>query len=105
LTTYIISLIRTYVPLLVGAVLGWLASITVLHAWIVSLSTDEKSTVVTGATALLVAAYYGIVRFVETKYPKVGILLGKAATIAYGAKASTVIPGAGGAAVIVPPAV
>lgn len=67
---YVTSTIRTVVPVIVGAVVGFLASKGI----------DIDQSAVAGLTAFLsglfTAVYYVVVRFVETKYPKAGWLLG-----------------------------
>ena len=66
------SLIRTVVPIAVGAVLSWLA--------LISLHVDAEGAAGLSAflTALLTGSYYALVRLVETKVPQVGWLLGLA---------------------------
>ena len=64
------SLIRTYVPILVGQVAAWLA--------LKGVQLDEQ-TVLAAATALggiISALYYLAVRLLEQKFPQLGILLG-----------------------------
>lgn len=78
LTDYVLSLIRTYVPVGVGASLTWLA----MHFNIV-LDADMSTTAATVATALVVAGYYGLVRALETQWPWFGRLLGKKAAVTY----------------------
>jgi hypothetical protein len=67
---YILSLIRTWTPIAVGAVLSWLAAR--------GLSLDEQATY--GLTAFLTglggAVYYALVRALETRWPALGRLLG-----------------------------
>ena len=69
---FVTSLIRTYVPIIVGTVVGWLAAkgITV------------DSNAVAGLTAFLSgffsAVYYLVVRVLERRYPQLGWLLGAA---------------------------
>lgn len=66
------SLIRTIVPIIVGAVLSWLA--------LVGLDVDPAGSagLSTFLTALLTGGYYALVRLVETRVPQVGWLLGLA---------------------------
>lgn len=66
-----ISIVRTYVPIGVGAVLAWVA----IHF---GFTVDEKTqtTLVLLVTALLQAGYYLIVRALEAKWPRLGVLLG-----------------------------
>lgn len=72
----IVAWIRTTVPVAVGtagvAVSTWLANHQ--FAWV------HLDSATAGATAagLAVGAYYTIVHWAEQKFPKVGVLLGKA---------------------------
>lgn len=59
------SLIRTYTPVLVG----WLIGVGLLPS---SLS-DEAGAALTG---LIIGAYYLLVRLLESRWPKLGWLLG-----------------------------
>lgn len=78
LTDYLLSLIRTWVPVGVGAALTWLA----MHFNIV-LDADMSTTAATVATGLIVGAYYALVRALETQWPGFGRLLGKKAGVTY----------------------
>jgi hypothetical protein len=68
----IVSYIRTIVPALVGA----------LVAWLIAQGINIPDNIVEPTTALLTALsaalYYIIVRKLESKYPKLGVLLGVA---------------------------
>lgn len=72
----IVAWIRTTVPIAVGsgavAVSTWLADHQI--GWI------HLDSATAGATAagLAVGAYYTIVKWLETRWPRVGVLLGKA---------------------------
>lgn len=70
MSDYIVSLIRTYVPLAFGAVLTWLAR----EAGIV---VDEQTSAmdVAFAVALVSAGYYAAVRAAERAYPALGRVL------------------------------
>ena len=70
MTDYLVSLIRTLVPVLIGTVVTWLATLGV------TVTDDTKLGLVTALTGLLIATYYAVVRFLETLWPKVGVLLG-----------------------------
>lgn len=65
------SWIRSVVPIAVGAVLSWLAAN-------LGVVIDEASQVglITLFTGVLSAVYYIVVRWLETKFPQVGWLLG-----------------------------
>ena len=78
LSTYATSLIRTIVPVLVGAVIGWLSSIT----WLVALfgideiSADQQASFTATVVGVAIALYYAAVRRLEARYPWLGYLLG-----------------------------
>lgn len=73
----ITSLIRTYVPIAVGTVISWLATR--------GLNIDEATgaALVAGLTGVCIAVYYTVVRLLERKFPKIGLLLGSAKTPEY----------------------
>lgn len=64
------SIIRTYIPLLVGWIVAQLSS--------ASIEIDPVT-----VTTVVTAVYYAIVRALEAKFPKVGWLLGKASPPTY----------------------
>lgn len=64
------SLIRTYVPIAVGAVLAWLASRGV------NVDDGAAQGLVAFLTALLSALYYAVARLLESRWPQAGWLLG-----------------------------
>jgi hypothetical protein len=74
LNTLAPSLIRTWVPVIVGSFLSWLIT--------VGIELDERSStaLITALTGLLIAAYYTAVRLLERRWPQVGVLLGLAKT-------------------------
>lgn len=66
-----ISIVRTIVPIAVGAVLGWLTAANI------PVDPDFEGTLTTLLTAVLTTAYYVAVRLFETYIsPKFGWLLG-----------------------------
>ncbi|MFC5747140.1 hypothetical protein [Actinomadura rugatobispora] len=67
---YVVSLIRTWVPVAVGAALTWLAT----EAGIV-LDDDTSATATAAAVAVVTAAYYAAARAIEQKWPKVGRIM------------------------------
>jgi hypothetical protein len=75
---YLLSLIRTYVPVAIGTVLTYLAT----HFNVV-LPEDASAGLLIGATGIVVGLYYGLVRALETRWPWFGKLLGKQAQPAY----------------------
>lgn len=73
----ITSYVRTAVPILVGALAAWLAQ----KGFTVP---EELVTATSGLlTALFALAYYAIVRKLEQKWPKLGVLLGVPASPTY----------------------
>jgi len=70
---YVLSLVRTWVPIAVGAALSWLA---VRYGIAVPESISNEVTV--ALTGAVIAAYYGIVRALEKRWPSFGKLLGAA---------------------------
>lgn len=70
---YLLSLIRTAVPTAIGALLSWLA---VEHGIVVPEGLTNEATI--WLTGLVVTLYYGIVRALEKRWPRIGILLGAA---------------------------
>lgn len=67
----IVSLIRTYVPLAVGAALVWLANTAGIK-----ITEDESAGLTAGLTALTAAGYYALARWLESRWPWLGKLLG-----------------------------
>ena len=65
------SIVRTAVPYGVGALLAWLG-----RKYGLVLSEDASANAMALAGAVAGAAYYSLVRLVETKWPAVGVLLG-----------------------------
>lgn len=78
ISNYVISAIRTYVPIGVGLLLTWLASS--LH---VVIDPSSQAGLVALCVAVLSTAYYALVRLLEKKWPKLGILLGAAVKPTY----------------------
>ena len=76
-----IGLIRTWVPIGVGAVIAWLATNGL------ELDAETKTATVVAATGAIQALYYTVVRLLEAKFPQVGWLLGSAKTPSYSAPA------------------
>jgi hypothetical protein len=71
---YFVSLIRTWVPIAVGAVLAWVA-----RKYDVVIDEDTAATTVVQATGIVIGIYYAIVRLLEEKVaPGYGWLLGAA---------------------------
>lgn len=102
LSDYLISLIRTGVPVLVGSVLGWLSGVTWLHDLIQNLGLDQRVGITTAVTAGLIWVYYAALRKLEPRFPWLGKLLGySVASLQYGKLPATPSPVA---PPVVPPA-
>jgi hypothetical protein len=70
MSDFITSLIRTWVPIGVGAFVTWLAT-----NYNVVIPEDASSSLVVGAMGLITALYYAAARAVEKAYPWLGRLL------------------------------
>jgi uncharacterized membrane protein (DUF441 family) len=73
----LIGLIRTWVPIGVGAVIAWFT------AQGLSLDAETQTAVIVALTGVTQAVYYSVVRLLENKIPAVGWLLGSAKTPVY----------------------
>jgi hypothetical protein len=69
-----LSIIRTYVPIAVGALASWLLTVGL------ELDADGQAGLIVFLTGLSQAVYYAAVRALETRWPGVGVLLGAAKT-------------------------
>lgn len=69
---FVTSLIRTYVPIIVGALVAWLVTVGV------ELDADTQAGLIVAMTGALQAVYYLVVRLLERKFPQLGVLLGSA---------------------------
>lgn len=74
MSDYVVSLIRTVVPTIVGVAMAWLAT--------KGLNFDSE-VVVPAVTGICTVGYYAVVRFIEQRRPAVGVLLGKPAAPQY----------------------
>lgn len=75
MNNYFTSLIRTWVPLAVGAIISWLA----LHGASPHLTDSQMTNLTAALTGVIVAVYYALVRLFEHYVsPKFGWLLGVA---------------------------
>lgn len=68
------SIVRTLVPLAVGQIASFFATLGI------ELSEDQQAAFTTILGLVVSVAYYLLVRWLEQRFPKVGILLGWAAT-------------------------
>lgn len=83
LSTYVTSLIRTAVPIIVGSLLSlpgasWLVSALGITG---DAARQQLATLLTFALSFL---YYAIARAIESRWPKAGVLLGVAKAPTYG---------------------
>lgn len=69
---FVTSLIRTYAPIVVGAVVSWALTQGI------TVSPDTQASLIVTFTAVLQGTYYLVVRLLEQRWPKLGALLGKA---------------------------
>lgn len=82
------ALIRTYVPLGLSVLFGWLASLGI------SVSDEAQSALAAGIGALAAAVYYTAVKLLEKRWPMLTVLLGSTKQpVAYASAAdATAIP-------------
>lgn len=72
MTNFFTSLIRTYVPIIVGALVAWLATLGL------AIDADAAAGLIIFLTCALQGLYYLVVRLLERKFPQIGVLLGSA---------------------------
>ena len=73
MSDFVISLIRTWVPYLVAAVVGYFVSLGILDEE----TSKEAANAISGGFVLIFGSlYYWIVRALASRWPGVGILLG-----------------------------
>ncbi len=77
MSDFLISLIRTWVPVGVAAAVGYLATFGVEY------SAAAEQQLAGAITALLAAVYYAVARVLESRWPAFGYLLGVAKAPAY----------------------
>lgn len=82
------ALIRTYVPLGLAVLFGWLSSLGI------NVSDEAQSALAMGIGAIIAALYYTVVKKLEKRFPALTILLGsKQQPVAYAPAADeTAIP-------------
>lgn len=66
------SFVRTYVPLVVAWLVGWLLSLGI------EIDDSTQLVLVTGLSGLAAALYYAVVRWLEKRFPAIGLFLGSA---------------------------
>lgn len=77
-TGFVPSLIRTYVPVGISLLAGWLAT-----RWGIVVDDETQAAGVLAFSGLLLAVYYAGVRWLEPRVPAIGWLLGLAKQPAY----------------------
>ncbi|MDQ8040679.1 hypothetical protein RDI86_02330 [Cellulosimicrobium sp. XJ-DQ-B-000] len=80
MTDFVLSLVRTVVPIGVGALISWLA----LRG--VAVEESAQAALVSALTALITAGYYAGARVLELRWPWFGYLLGTKAEPTYNRK-------------------
>ena len=74
MNTLILSLIRTYSPIVIGAFVAWLITLGI------ELDPETQAGLIVTLTGVLQALYYTAVRLAEQRFPGVGVLLGSKKT-------------------------
>lgn len=74
---FAVSLIRTNVPIVVGAFIAWMISLGI------TVPEGSEEPLIVALTAALIAGYYFLVRLLEKKWPAFGFLLGTRKEPAY----------------------
>lgn len=77
MSDFLVSQIRTHVPVLVGTLISFLTTLGL------DLDVETQAGLIAGLTGVIISLYYLIVRLIEKKFPKVGILLGSTKTPNY----------------------
>jgi hypothetical protein len=96
----VMSLIRTWVPIIVGALISWLTNLG-LHV-----NDELRGGMTILLTALFIGVYYTVVRVLERQFPALGMLLGTARQPLYTVQPPTVestAPTATGVQPVYPP--
>ena len=78
MSNFVIGLVRTWVPILVGSGFSFLVT------WGVDLSAETQAATVVALTGLAIGLYYTGIRFLAKKWPSIGILLGVNEAPSYG---------------------
>lgn len=77
MNNFVTSLIRTWVPIVVGSVLSHLATAGL------DIDPHDAQGLITAVTGIFIAVYYLIARWLETNWPQLGWLLGTAKKVQY----------------------
>lgn len=70
MSQYIISVIRTWVPIIVGSFIGWLVSLGV------EVPENAQNALILAIGGIAIGVYYAVIRWLEQKFPNIGVLLG-----------------------------
>ena len=66
----ITSFVRTYVPVIVGSLISFLATKGI------EVDTTTSAALVTFLTGASILVYYTVIRLLEKRFPQIGVLLG-----------------------------
>lgn len=77
MNNFVISQIRTYVPIAVGYMMSWAVSLGI------ELDPETEKNITLALGALLSGLYYYIARLLERRWPQLGWLLGSSQQPAY----------------------
>ncbi len=77
MSDYVISLIRTWAPIIIGGLVSWLATIGI------DLDPDTQAGLIVALTGVIQAAYYALARWLEQRFPWAGALLGARKEVTY----------------------
>lgn len=72
MTAFTLSLIRTWVPVIAGSIISWLAVMGL------QIDTEGEKGLTIFLTGLLIGLYYLIIRLIGKKFPQIEVLLGSA---------------------------
>lgn len=74
---FVTSAIRTVSPIIIGALVAWLASLSL------QLDAETQTGLIVALVGVLQAVYYLVVRLLEKRWPQLGVLLGSASQPKY----------------------
>jgi hypothetical protein len=77
---FVTSIIRTWVPIAIGVVVTWLQI-----ALEYTVDPETSAMLISFVTGITIAAYYGLIRWLEGRFPQIGWLLGLAKAPGYAA--------------------
>lgn len=85
MSNFLVQVIRSVVPIIVGWLVGLLAAVSI------NVPADVQATLVVSASTLAASLYYVAVAWLERTYPVFGWLLGVARNPVYAAKGEVVV--------------